>query len=157
MEPEVYEGGRKVYKLDRTPAEALVIHCADPRFQTAFRRFVTEELQLKNYAPLVIGGAIHPFGAQEFFPKNLKVIWGQIKFFINEANIKRVIIINHDDCLWYKTMANFYAKLKTPLKGKLDLAPTAKSLMQDFAGVRVDTYWAALDGDEISFEEVGGE
>ena len=116
-----------------------------------FRRFATEELKLRNYAPLVIGGAIHPFGAEEFFPKNLKVLWGQIQFFIEQANIKRVIIINHEDCLWYKTMSGFYSKLKGPMKGKNDLLTTAGRLLGDFAGIRVESYWAALDGDEITF------
>lgn len=157
VDPEVWQDGRKVYKLDTTPAEALVIHCSDPRFQTAFRRFASEELGLKNYAPLIIGGAIHPFGAEEFFPKNLKVLWGQIQFFIEHANIKRVIIINHEDCLWYKTMAGFYSKLKGPLKGKHDLGTTAARLLSEFTGIRVESYWAALDGDTITFHKTGGQ
>jgi len=151
LEPEVLQDGKPVYKLDTTPPEALVIHCSDPRFQSAFRRFVTEELKLRNYAPLVVGGAIHPFGAEEFFPKNLKVLWGQIQFFLENMNIRRIIIINHEDCLWYQKMAGFYSKLKGPLKAKHDLGPTALRLMSEFTGVSVETYWAALHGDVVTF------
>jgi len=156
VEPEVLEFGKRTYKLDHTPPEALVIHCSDPRFQTAFRRFVTEELGLRNYAPLVIGGSVHAFGSQQFLPKNFKVLWEQIKFFIKEAGIKQVIIINHDDCKWYQAMSSFYSRIKLPLKGKADLATAVKTLLADFAGIQVRSFWAGLDGDTVTFSEVSG-
>ncbi len=154
IEPEIIEFGKKTYKLDTTPPEALVIHCSDPRFQTAFRRFVTEDLGMKAYAPLVIGGSIHAFGSQQFLPKNFKVLWEQIKFFIKEAGIKQVVIINHEDCKWYNAMSSFYSKIKLPVKGKVDLASTAKTLLADFAGIQVRSFWAGLEGDTVVFSEL---
>jgi len=157
IEPEVMEHGERVYKIDTTPAEALVIHCSDPRFQTAFRRFVTEELGVKNYAPLVLGGSIHAFGEQTFLPKNFKVLWEQIKFVIKNRDIRRVIIINHEDCLWYRSMSGFYSRVKDPSKGRSDLGLTARHLLQDFAGITVESYWAALEGDTVTFHRTGEE
>ena len=154
VEPEVLEFGKQTYKLDHTPPEALVVHCSDPRFQTAFRRFVTEELGLCNYAPLVIGGSVHAFGSQRFLPENFKVLWEQIKFFIKNAGIKQVIIINHDDCRWYQAMSSFHPGIELPLKGKVDLATTVNTLLADFAGIQVRSFWADLDGDTITFSEV---
>ena len=154
LEPEVLEHGRRVYKIDNTPADALVIHCADPRFQTAFRRFVVEELELRNYVPLVIGGSAHGLGSRMFFPKNFKVIWEQIKFYTKQFQIRQVIIINHEDCRWYRAMTMVHHEAKAREKGRLDLITAAKTLVEDFAGIRVRSFWAELDGDTIRFSEV---
>jgi carbonic anhydrase len=142
------------YKIDTTPPEALVVYCSDPRFQTAFRRFVTEELGIKNYAPLTIGGSIHAFGARTILPDNFKVLWKQIEFFVKVMGVGQVIVFNHEDCRWYQEMAAFYSGIKLPVKGKVDLSDTARALRSDFAGIEVRSFWAGLDGDRITFSEV---
>jgi len=143
----------KVYRADKQKAQALVVHCADPRFQTAFREFVNRELGITNYVPLVVGGGIHSFGVEKLMPKNFKIVWEQIKFFVKEAGVKQVIIINHEDCLWYKTMKGYYPTVDLPLKGKLDLKTAAQRILKDFTGVEVRSFWAGLSGDEITFRE----
>jgi hypothetical protein len=154
VEPEVLQHGRRVYKIDTTPPSALVIHCSDARFQTAFRRFVTEDLGIRNYVPLVIGGSIHAFGSSQLLPKNFKVLWQQVKFFLRAAGLKQIIIINHDDCLWYKSMSSLHSRVKLPTTGRIDLATAAETLLSDFAGIEVRSYWAGLDGDTVTFSEV---
>jgi hypothetical protein len=160
-EPEVVEADEAMerlgptYRVTREPAEALVIHCGDPRFQEAFRQFITRELGLRNYIPIIIGGGVHAFGMQTLLPKNFKILWEQVKFFIKEGRVNQVIIINHEDCAWYKKMKGYHPTLNLPVKGRLDLRTAARLILRDFAGVSVHTYWAALDGDVITFSEVG--
>lgn len=146
--------GRVSYPLDLRQSSALVIHCADPRFQAAFRRFVTEELGIATYTPLVIGGGAQSFGAQTFLPKNFKVAWQQVKFFISVGNLREVVIINHEDCLWYRHMSGYHPTIELPTKQKLDLAHTAKMVLADFAGVRVRSFMAKIDGDHVYFVPV---
>lgn len=144
------------YRVSRAPAEAIVIHCGDPRFQEAFRQFVTRELGIRNYVPIIIGGGIHALGMQSLMPKNFKILWEQIKFFVKEAGVRQVIIINHEDCAWYKKMKGFHPTIRLPIKGKLDLRTATETILRDFTGVSVRTFWAGLEGDVISFSEVGG-
>ena len=146
--------GKSVYKIEKSKPTALVIHCGDNRFQTAFRRFVTEELGISSYAPIVIGGGLHAFGMQSFLPKNFKVLWEQIKFFIKEQKLDQIILINHEDCKWYEKMKDYHPTIPLPIKGKLDLQTALKAILNDFAHVKVRTFWAALDGDNITFEEM---
>ncbi len=154
VEPVISEvNNPQVYPINKQQAEALVVHCADPRFQTAFREFVNKELGITSYVPLVVGGGIHSFGVEQLMPKNFKIVWEQIKFFIKEAKVKKVIIINHEDCLWYKTMKGYYPSIELPVKGKLDLKTAAQRILKDFAGVEVRSFWAGLKDDEISFRE----
>ena len=142
------------YRIDKQEPEALVIHCGDPRFQTAFRSFVTNELGVRNYTPVIVGGGIHAFGMQSFLPKNFKILWEQIKFFLKEGSIRQVIVINHEDCTWYDKMKGYHPAIQLPLKGKLDLKTAATLILRDFAGVQVRMFWAALEGEEIQFSEV---
>jgi hypothetical protein len=151
---ELVVDGKPVYKVDARPSQALVVHCGDPRFQSAFRLFITRELGFQNYTPLIIGGGVHAFGAQSFLPKNFKTLWGQIKFFVKVGQVKQVVIINHEDCLWYKKMQGYEAKLKLPVLGRQDLQTAARTILRDFTGVQVRSFWAALEGDNISFTEV---
>ena len=145
--------GRTMYRLEKSPPEAIVVHCADPRFQTAFRRFVTEELGFKNYTPLVIGGGAHSFGMQEFRPKNFKTLWEQVKIFLDLQKVKQVVVINHEDCLWYDRHKGFHPTIPLKEKALSDLKTTSKQLIEDFTGVNIRTFWAALDGDSVYFVE----
>jgi hypothetical protein len=146
--------GRLVYQLNSAPSESLVIHCADPRFQIAFRRFITEELSLENYTPIVIGGGIHALSSEESMPKNFKILWEQIKFFIKLGGIRRVIFINHEDCRWYEKMHGHLPRINLPDKGKEDLKLAATLLLRDFSGISLETYFAHLVGDEVTFERI---
>ncbi len=154
IEPDVMVDGNPHYKIDSAESHTLVIHCGDPRFQTAFRRFITEELGIETYTPLIIGGGVHAFGVQTLLPKNFKILWEQIKFAIKEGELKQVIIINHEDCSWYEKMQGYHHDIKIPLKGKLDLKEAALTILRDFTGVRVRTFWAGLKDDRIHFTEV---
>lgn len=155
IEPVVIKrDGRPVYRVDRMRPQALVIHCGDPRFQQAFRQFVTDELGIKSYAPVVIGGGVHSLGMQSFLPKNFKILWEQIKFFIKQQRLQQVIIINHEDCIWYDRMKGYHPGVNKFLKGKLDMLTAAKVILNDFANVDVRAFWAGLDGDEITFTEI---
>lgn len=146
--------GRLVYKLDNYISEALVIHCADPRFQTAFRRFITEELGLKNYTPITLGGGIHALSSQAFLPKNFKILWEQVKFYVKQGDIHRIIFINHEDCKWYEKMHGHLSKFDLPAKSQEDLISAARVILEDFAGVHLETYFAHLNGDEVTFERM---
>jgi len=150
----VREDAKKVYGLISRSPQALVIHCGDHRFQSAFRRFITEDLGISSYTPLIIGGGIHAFGVQSFLPKNFKILWEQIRFFIREGRVKQVIIINHEDCRWYEKMKGYHSRIQLPLKGKLDLQTAALTILKEFGDVTVRTFWAGLEDDGVVFSEI---
>lgn len=147
-------GHSTTYPLDTAAPEALVIHCGDSRFQTAFRRFISGELGITKYTPIIIGGGIHALGMQVFLPKNFKILWEQIKFNIKTERPKQIIIINHEDCAWYDRMRGYHFDLNSITKGKLDLQKAAMTILKDFSGVRVRTFWAGIENGNVYFEEM---
>jgi len=141
------------YQITEVAPSAIVIHCGDPRFQDAFREFVTEELGIASYVPIVIGGGINAVGIQSFLPKNFKVLYGQVKFFVKEAGIKRIIIINHQDCRWYEKMKSYRPTMDVITQGRSDLVAAAAEFVESFTDVDVETYYARLDGKTVTFEK----
>ena len=148
------EPGRLAYHLDNRPPEALVIHCADSRFQTAFRQFLNEELGITHYFPIVVGGGVHAFGLQNLLPKNFKIVWQQIKFALTVGKLKQVVIINHEDCKWYEHLKGYHPTVSPKHKGMLDLSTAAERIIEDFSGVQVRTFWAAIEDHGIVFSEI---
>lgn len=130
------------------------MHCSDPRFQSAIREFVNEKLGIKGYAPIAIGGGAHAFGAQSNFPGNFNTVWEQVQFFIEKLNVDNIIIINHEDCKWYQSKEKYSTANDLPNKGKSDLQTAANIILKDYSYVNIRTFWAALDGDQITFEEI---
>lgn len=141
------------YYLNEEPVDALVVYCSDPRFQKAFRHFLKNELGIKNPAPLSLGGSIHPFGQRAEFMENFQMLRQQIKFFLEEGKISRVVIINHDDCQWYKKFKGEISSAAIQQKMIRDLLSAAEYITDNFS-VKVETYFARLNGKEIIFEEV---
>lgn len=141
------------YFITEEPADALVIHCSDPRFQKAFRRFLKNELGVKNPVPLLLGGSVHPFGSRATFMENFQMLRQQIKFFLEEGKIIRVVIINHDDCKWYQKFKDEMSGAAVQQKMIRDLLSAAEYIIDSFS-IKVETYFARLKGKEIIFEEV---
>jgi hypothetical protein len=143
------------YSVAKEAPEAIVVHCGDPRFQKAFRRFVEDELGMRNYVPIIVLGGIHAFGFKDLRPKQYKVLYEQIKFLVKEQGIKRVVIINHEDCTWYGRFSSWVMRrIPLPKKQVDDLRFAAESLFEHFLNIEVETYYAELDGDDIQFKRI---
>ncbi len=148
------EKNKSGYKIETLPSRTLVIHCADPRFQVAFRSFITTGLGIDSYTPLVIGGGVHFLGTGNVQAASAEALLAQIKFFIEEANITQVIVTNHEDCKWYQGMQQEMSGTELSAMGRQDLQVAAATLAREFAGVKVRAIWAGLDGDRVVFDEV---
>ncbi|MEA1981514.1 MAG: hypothetical protein U9N54_11165 [candidate division Zixibacteria bacterium] len=147
------------YHLNKTVSDTLVIHCADSRFQDAFRLFISKELQIENYIPLIIGGGIGPFALHGFSSINSKVLIDQLKLFITELEIKQVkpvkqvCLFNHQDCKWYANVMNCESD-KIIKKQQSDLKNFTNFLKSNFKDVEVKSFWVILENEQILFEEL---
>src|SRR5437867_6285642 len=87
--------------------EAIVVYCSDPRFQTAFEQFLTNELGLRKggYIPLVIGGGAGVLGHPEQLPKEFKFVKDRFELYREHfPTIHRLVLINHQDCKYYDSL-----------------------------------------------------
>jgi hypothetical protein len=94
--------------LPEAQPEAIVVFCSDPRFQTAFEGFVAQELGLRQgqFVPFVIAGGAGVLGQPERLPKEFKFMRDRLELFRQHFPcLKRVVLINHEDCAYYRMLA----------------------------------------------------
>lgn len=132
---------------------ALVVQCSDPRYQPHFHDFLRRGLKLERYALLAVPGGAQFLTLVDFLPKFSWAGWRWVKFIGEIAPPSRVILIAHDDCLWYKHVrrgkpAEIHAKQLD------DLRRVEAGVRERFRGVTVEPYFARLDDGAATFEQV---
>ncbi len=144
------------YPLIEGTPDALVIHCADPRFQTAFRRFVREELGVQMPMVIALPGVTSHFGMQAILPKNWNSMRKHIETMTERHKVARVILINHDDC-------KGYAKIAIHLGGIAKISEAQRKHLHGLAGyvqkeylpgASFELYQAHIVNKEVQFEKI---
>jgi hypothetical protein len=144
-------------KLQRAPTETLVVHCGDYRFQAGFSEFLNRVLGLsENYDRMVIPGGPLSLTHQLSHGEDTRAVRKWTRFFVEKHGIKRVVLVQHQDCGWYQSMS---AKLRDPAalrrRQEQDLGRAADVLKESFPDLRVDLFYAGWDADErITVESI---
>ena len=150
----------KTYPLQTGAPDALVLHCSDPRFQEAFHDFIHEELGIHMSAPICIPGSSAAFGAQTFLPKGWNALRRQLELLTEHSKFPRVVLINHDDCKGYGSIAQYLGGLaKVGQEQKTHLKKLATFIMSEYLpGARLELYQARIvqngSGQAVQFDKV---
>lgn len=146
-------------KIKRGDTETLVVHCGDYRFQAGFSEFLNQTLNLNgNYDLMVIPGGPLSLTLFEYLPKYSWASWKWFRFFVERHGIRRLILIQHQDCAWYQTMpAHLHDFHELRQRQEQDLERIKKTLQKDFSGLAVELYYAGWDSsDQITIETISG-
>ena len=132
---------------------ALVVQCSDPRYQPHFHDFLRRGLKLERYALLAVPGGAQFLTLVDFLPKFSWAGWRWVKFIGDIAPPSRVILIAHDDCLWYQHVrrgkpAEIHAKQIE------DLRRVEAAVRERFRNVTVELFFARLEDGAAAFETV---
>jgi hypothetical protein len=146
-------------KLKRGETEIMVIHCGDYRFQAAFYEFLNHTLNLnENYDLMVIPGGPLSLTLFEYLPKFSWVSWKWFRFFVERHGIRRLILIQHQDCAWYQTMpVHLHASPELRQRQEQDLGRVKTTMRKDFPNLTVELYYADWDPtDRITIDSIPG-
>lgn len=142
---------RNSFQLNQKSPNTLVIHCADPRFRSAFERYIKRELRTEDYILISVPGGAGSFVFRDSQSGEVKVMLEPLRLFLARPELTRVLAFNHDLCLWY-------GKANPGLKGQPmaerqieDLRQLADSIHSEYSQVRVETFMAIVDGEKIRF------
>ncbi|MGH9733622.1 MAG: hypothetical protein ACRD8A_03395 [Candidatus Acidiferrales bacterium] len=144
-------------KLNRTAADALVIHCGDYRFQAALHDFINRTLALASYDLMVIPGGPLALTLADPFPKYQWASRQWLRFFVEQHKLSRLVLIQHQDCGFYKSMAEH---LNFPIgslreRQEQDLRRVRESMSRELPQLAVDLYHAGWDSsDNVIVEPV---
>ena len=159
--------GGQVYDAVQNPSPtAIVVYCGDPRFQVAFDQFIENGLKLAKgqFIPLVIGGGAGVLSQPEKLPKEFKFLKDRFDLIRAQfPSVKRVILINHEDCEYYGMLREKFAGFLNahgfanhPREDMQRIAGIARLLLP-FLGVSLDMYYARFADEQhtkIAFEPI---
>ncbi|MGA8222343.1 MAG: hypothetical protein WB780_11870 [Candidatus Acidiferrales bacterium] len=146
-------------KLKRGETETLAIHCGDYRFQAGFHEFLNRGLNLNgNYDLMVIPGGPLSLTLFEYMPKYSWASWKWFRFFVEMHGIRRLILIQHQDCAWYRTMpGHLHASAEPRERQEQDLERVKTTLRKDFPNLTVELYYVGWDAtDRITIDSIPG-
>ena len=144
--------------VNRTDTETLVVACSDHRFQAGLYEFLNLKLNLEeNYDLLVIPGGPQCLTLAEYLPKFSWAGWKWFKFLVEAHELKRMILIAHQDCGWYKELPFHLHSSSDPRKRQEeDLQRVRQALTKDFPELQVECYYAGWDAaDKVTIETIG--
>lgn len=159
--------GPKAYQLVDAQPLAIVVYCSDPRFQNAFRKFISEELGLHDgeYLPLVVSGGVASLSEPLRLPKEFKFMKERIELFLERfSSITRIILINHEDCRHYEALRALLGNILLHRVGhisekqKNDLRSVAKTVLRLLRpDLEIELYYAKITGADkhsVEFEQL---
>jgi len=146
-------------KIRRGETETLVIHCGDYRFQSAFQEFLNRSLNLEgNYDLLVIPGGPLSLTLFEYLPKFSWASWKWLRFFVEQHRVRRLILIQHQDCAFYRTMpVHLHASPEPRQRQEQDLRRVSDAMRKDLPQLAIELYYAGWNtGDHVTIESITG-
>lgn len=109
--------------------EAIVVTCIDYRLQQSLNNWISQNFQPKSFDRVALAGGV----------KNLDIILSQIEIAHRLHHIKKVILINHEDC-------GAYGEIGTLEKHTQDLKNARIKIEKLYSDLKVETYYLHLDG-----------
>lgn len=110
--------------------DAIVVHCIDFRFQKYLDPWLLERFGHGNFDRVSLAGGVFDFYA----------VLRQVEISDRLHRIKKVVLINHEDCGAYGPQGNY-------ARHKADLEEAERKIEALFPHLDVETYYLHLDGE----------
>lgn len=146
-------------EIFRTPfsaeqPSALAVHCSDPRYQMHFHEFLRQHAGLERYALIAVPGGPQFLTLTDLLPKFSWAGWRWMKFMVDIAKPRRVILIGHDDCRWYIDGHFWQYRHKVRDRQVEDLRKVKADITKRFGQITVELYFARVEDDHVVFDSV---
>lgn len=114
--------------------QAIIVTCIDFRFQEFINKWISINLEVSDFDRVALAGGVFDW----------EVISGQIDISKRLHDIRKVVLVNHEDC-------GAYGEAGTINRHKNDLDKARKQVLEKYSDMLVECYIAKLNGD---FEKV---
>lgn len=115
--------------------EAIVVTCIDFRLQDFINRWIAQNFETGTFDRVAFAGGV----------KDLENILKQVKIANDLHHIKKVVLVNHEDCGAYGETGNHQKHLE-------DLKKAKDTVSELYPKLDVQLYYLKLDGE---FEKIG--
>jgi len=166
--PEPVETANVYEAMPDVAPQAIVVYCSTPRFQMAFDQFIEKELGLAKgqFIPVVVAGGAGVLAHPERLPKEFKFMRDRFELLRrNYTSVKRVVLINHEDCAYYKMLTEKIPGFLRPhvddpnhrSREDMELIGAVFHRLLAHLGLQVELYYAHfVDGDptKVIFDRI---
>jgi carbonic anhydrase len=114
----------------RLQCETLIVHCMDYRLQGFLNQWLESNFPALSYDRVAIAGGVY----------DREYVIGQVGIAFRLHEIKKVVLINHEDCGAYGATENYE-------RHKSDLEEAERKIKALFPDLDVETYYLRLDGE----------
>ena len=121
--------------MDSHKAEVIVVTCIDFRLQEAINNWISQNFPPKTFDRVALAGGV----------KNLESILGQIDIAVRLHHIKKVVLVNHEDCGAYG-QENFPETQAEHIKHSKDLKNAKAKVKEIHPDLDVETHYLHLNG-----------
>jgi carbonic anhydrase len=109
--------------------DALVVHCMDYRLQKFLHPWIMSRFGADNFDIISLAGGVHDY----------EMVLKYVHLAVQVHSIKRVALINHQDC-------RAYGRDGTYKRHKHDLMDVKHKIEVLFSDLEVETFYLRLDG-----------
>ncbi len=115
--------------MQKNLTEFLVVHCIDFRLQAHLNRWLSETLGDGNYDRVALAGGVYDF----------ETVFKQVQIAERLHEIKKVILINHEDC-------GAYGAAGTKERHAADLQAAREKIAAEYPDLNIETRYIHLNG-----------
>jgi len=138
--------------------DTVIISCVDGRWRAQIQDFTVNYLKADLHADfLAVPGGIEPLTLIDLVPKDFNFFRRRLESLIALHGTKRIVAIAHQDCSWYKERKFLAFKVDLRERQIADLRRVAERLKDAFPDVKIEIYFARLEGkdpERVVFEPV---
>lgn len=120
--------------MNNHECESIIVTCIDFRLQEAINNWISQNFQPNTFDRVALGGGV----------LNLDIVLKQIEIAYKLHHIRKVVLINHEDC-------GAYGAEGTLEKHIQDLKNVKAKIKEFYPQLEVETYYLHLDG---TFERI---
>ena len=137
--------------FDTTHPSALAVYCSDGRFTDAVEDLLRSLGEARLDTLTVPGGpALLDLDTASF--SELEAIRSAASFLIRGHRIKRVVLLAHEGCGFYRERMRHVAQEHVAARQREDLARAAAWLRLTHAELSVDLYYARVSAARVDFD-----
>ena len=133
-----------------TPFTQVQEPAEDPAGRIGFYEFLNGKLNLdENYDLLVLPGGPQCLTLVEYLPKFSWAGWKWFRYLVDAHDLKRLILIQHQDCGWYKELPHHLHSSSDPRqRQEQDLRRARAALTKERPELSVELYYAGWDASQ---------
>lgn len=140
---------RSPLPFSSAPSPVLAVYCSDSRYDEHCEDFIIHGLNIPIFDQFIVpGGPAWLIWDWRSFSQQ-RIAREEIGFLVQAHDIKRVVLIAHEDCALYKRRHPYLTTEARRHKQFEDLRIARQELLGVSTSLQVETYFASLSDDGV--------